>query len=75
MAEIDKQKEKIGFLKNLFFILLGTLFAIIGYLFNYYEKLNNTKLILITFTSFSLSIICLILLVKIFKNIDKLKDM
>ena len=47
MAEIDKQKELISYLKTVFFFFLGTLFVLIAYLFDKYDKLNSLKLIFI----------------------------
>ena len=45
MAKVDKQKEIIGYLKTGFFFLLGTLFALIAYLFDKYDKMKIEKLV------------------------------
>ena len=47
MADIDKQKEWIGFLKSAFFFLLASIFGIFGFEFIHYEELNQFKLILV----------------------------
>ena len=47
MAEIDKQKEWIGFWKTAFFTTLGLLFALFGYMFQMYKKLEDIELIIL----------------------------
>ena len=75
MAEIDKQKEKIAFLRSVFILLLGSLFALIGFIFTKYPVLNETQLILSDIAGIILFITIIILLIKILKEIEKLKDM
>ena len=75
MAEIDKQKEIIGFLKTGFFFFLGTLFALIAYLFDKFDKLESIKLIFINI-GITVDILILIYLAKkAKKEINKLKDL
>ena len=75
MAEIDKQKEIISYLKTGFFFFLGTLFGLIAYLFDKYDKLNSLKLIFINI-GIAINIFILIFLAKKSrKEIDKLKDL
>ena len=75
MAEIDRQKEIIGYLKTAFFFFLGTLFGVIAYLFEKYDKLNNIKLIFLNIV-ITINVIILIYLAKKSKQeIDKLKDL
>ena len=47
MAQIDKQKEIVGMYKASFFFVLGTLFALLAYIFQNYDKLSDNKLILL----------------------------
>jgi len=75
MAEIDKQKEKIAFLRSIFVLLLGSLFALIGFIVTKYPVLNQIQLILADIGGFILLIVIIFLLIKILKEIDKLKDL
>ena len=75
MAEIDKQKEIISYLKTGFFFFLATLFGIIAYLFNNYDKLSNLKLIFVNI-GIVINVFSLIFLAKLSKKvINKLKDL
>jgi len=75
MAEIDKQKEKIAFLRSIFILLLGSLFALIGFIVTKYPVLNQIQLILADIGGFILLTVIIFLLIKILKEIDKLKDL
>ncbi|NPA12329.1 MAG: hypothetical protein GXO62_08800 [Epsilonproteobacteria bacterium] len=75
MAEIDKQKEIIGYLKTGFFFFLGTLFGLIAYLFDKYDKLPNTKLIFINIAIVIDISILIFLAKKSKKEIERLKDL
>ncbi len=75
MAEIDKQKEKIAFLRSVFILLLGSLFALIGFIVTKYPLLNEIQLILSDIAGIILLGIIIFLLIKILKEIDKLKDL
>ena len=75
MAEIDKQKEKIAFLRSIFILLLGSLFALIGFIVTKYPLLNQIQLILADIGGFILLTVIIFLLIKILKEIDKLKDL
>jgi len=75
MAEIDKEKEVIGFLKTGFFFFLSTLFGLIAYLFNFYDKLNTTKLIFVNIGIIMNVLILIFLAKKVRKELDKLKDL
>ena len=50
MAEIDRQKEIVGFFKNAFFVVFGLIVALSGYIFEIYEKLSNFKLFVLNVT-------------------------
>ena len=75
MADIDRQKEWIGFLKSAFFFLLASIFGVFSFEFVNYEKLNQLKLILINILLALLIVIDILILLKLFKEIDELKDM
>ena len=75
MAEIDKQKEWINFYKTLFFVLLGALFGVIGYVFTYIENLSEIKLILLFISGVILIVVNILVLKKLKKEIDKLEEM
>jgi hypothetical protein len=66
LAEIDKQKEKITFLRTLFFFLLATLFGLVAFVFTKYMKLSEIQLILTNIAG-------LILLIGIIATGKKLK--
>ena len=75
MAELDKQKEKVAFWRNLFFIWLTTILGLIAYMFTNYEKFNFIKIILV---NLALSIVVILLIATarvMIKEIDKLKDL
>ena len=46
MADIDKQKEWIGFLKTSFFFLLAFIFGLFSFEFLHYKNLNDLQFIL-----------------------------
>jgi len=75
LAEIDKQKEKITFFRSVFLLILGSLFALIAFIFTNYNKLNQVQLFLANIVGFVLLVSILLLLKKIFEEINKLEDM
>jgi hypothetical protein len=75
LAEIDKQKEVIGYLKTAFFFFLGTLFGLIAYIFNNFESLNNVKLIILNIAIVLNLVIIVFIAIKSKKELDKLKDL
>ena len=75
MADIDYQKEKISFWRMLFFFWLTTIIGLIAYLFNNFEKLSETKLILINLTLTILLIFLIVTSIKLKKETEKIKDM
>jgi CHASE2 domain-containing sensor protein len=73
LAQIDKEKEFIGFLKAIFLTFIAIDSSMIAWLFNH-PKLNIYSIIvLIGIFSFSVTIIILFKL--ILKKIDELKEM
>ena len=75
MANIDKQKEWIGFLKTSFFFLLASIFGLFSFEFLHYKLLDNLELILINLLLVVFIVVDVIILLKLIKEIDKLKDM
>ena len=75
MAEIDKQKEKITFFRNLFFFLLASLFGLIAFAFTKYAVLSEIQLILMNIGGIVLLIAIVGVLVKLKKEIDKIGEM
>jgi len=75
MAEIDKQKEKINLFKSIFLLLLGALLTLIGFIFTNFDKLSEIKLIIANISAIILAFLSIALLIIIFKEIDKLKDL
>ncbi|GAX86887.1 conserved hypothetical protein [Lebetimonas natsushimae] len=75
MAEIDKQKEKIAFLRTMFFFLLTALFGLVAFVFTKYMKLSEIQLILTNIAGLILLIGIIATGKKLKKEIDKLEDM
>ena len=75
MADIDKQKEIIGFLKTLFFFLLSGMFGLIAFVFMQYSMLNELKLILINIAGFILLVAIIATGRKLKKEIDKIGEL
>ena len=74
MADIDKQKEWIGFLKTSFF-LLASIFGVFSFEFLHYKNLNDLQLVLINVLLIIFVAMDVIILLKLVKEINKLKDM
>ena len=75
MAEIDKQKEKITFFRNLFFFLLASLFGLIAFAFTKYSVLSEIQLIFMNIGGIVLLIAIIGILIKLKKEIDKIGEM
>ncbi|NPA12149.1 MAG: hypothetical protein GXO62_07890 [Epsilonproteobacteria bacterium] len=75
MADIDRQKEWIGVLKTSFFFLLATLFVLIAYLFENFDKLATVRLVFINITITIITISTLLSAKKLKQELEKLKDM
>ena len=75
MAQIDFQKEKVNTWRVVLVILIGTLFTIIGYVFNSYDKLNEVRLILSNITGFIVLLLIIFTSLKLNREIEKLKDL
>jgi len=75
LAQIDFQKEKVNTWRVVLVILIGTLFTIIGYVFNSYDKLNEVRLILSNITGFIVLLLIIFTSLKLNREIEKLKDL
>ena len=75
MADIDKQKEWVTFLRMLLFFILSLVVALTGYIFNNFEHISNLKLIILNVIEFILIIISITVFVIMYKEINKLKDL
>ena len=75
MAEIDKQKEVVANYRLLLAISLTSLMGIIAFIFNYFDKVNLLKQLLLTFGRVLVLISTLVLGWLLKKETDKLKDL
>ena len=75
MAEIDKQKEKISFWRMLFFFWLGSMFGLLAYMFNHFERLSKAKMAVVLFSVVLLVILLIITAVKLQKETEKLGEL
>ena len=73
MATIDEVKEFIGFLKAVFLVLIAIDSSLIAWLFNHTEL--NTKSMIVIGVIVIITIMILIALKYILKEIKKLKDL
>ncbi len=74
MAEIDKQKEKITFFRNLFFFLLASLFGLIAFIFNKYKNLTDWELLIVNIGGFILLVSIILTGIKLKKEINKIGE-
>ena len=75
MAEIDKQKEKVAFWRNLFFFILASVFGLVGYLFTHYKTLEAIEIAVVDIAIFGLVISLVFIAKKMIKETEKLKDL
>jgi len=75
LAKIDEQKEIVATWRVALFFVLGTIFALIGYVFNSYNKLNEIQLILSNLAGLFLLISFIFIVFKLKIEIKKLGDM
>ena len=74
MAKIDEQKEIVSTWRVALFFTLGTIFTLIGYIFNNYAKLNELQLILANIAGVFLLICFILIVIKLKKEISKLGE-
>ena len=75
MGTLDKQKEKISFLRTMFFFLLASIFGLVAFVFTKYQQLNELQLILVNVAGFILLIAILGIGKKLKKEIDKIEEL
>ncbi len=75
MSRIDKQKEKITFLRTMFFFLLASIFGLIAFAFTKYRKLDETEFFLVDIAGAILLCAILITGYKLKNEIDKIEEM
>jgi len=74
MATIDREKEIVTFFRSAFFFILSLIVALTAYIFNSYEKISVSKLILLDIVEISLIFINILVGIKLKKAIDKLEE-
>jgi len=74
MAKIDEQKEIVSTWRIALFFTLGTIFTLIGYIFNNYSKLDELQLILANIAGVFLLISFILIVLKLKKEISKLGE-
>jgi len=75
MSKLDKQKEKISFLRTMFFFLLASFFGLVATIFSKYEQMNTTKFIISDITAIGLMCAILVTGSILKKEIDKIEEM
>ena len=75
MAEIDRQKEEISYLKLILSILIAIGISIIGWIFNHIENVKDYRMIIAFFVLIVIGVLVIVLNRKIINKIDKLKDL
>ena len=75
MSKLDRQKEKIAFLRTLFFFLLASIFGLAATVFSKYKQLDQLQFVMVDIAGGAL--LCAILLTgyKLKKEIDKIEEM
>jgi len=75
MGKLDKQKEKIAFLRALFFFLLASIFGLAATVFSKYKQLDALQFVMVDITGVALLFAILITGIKLKKEIDKIEEM
>jgi F0F1-type ATP synthase assembly protein I len=75
LAEIDRQKEEISYLKLILSILIAIGISIIGWIFNHIEDVKDYRMIIAFFVLIVIGVLVIVLNRKIINKIDKLKDL
>ncbi len=75
MSQIDKQKEKIAFLRTMFFFLLASIFGLVAFAFTKYKQLDTTQFILVNIAGIILLLAILGIGYKLKREIDKIEEM
>ena len=75
MAYIDEIKEEIGYLKLIFSILIAIGISIIGWIFQNFDSIKDSRMLLAFFALVFTGIAILVVNKKIIQKIRKLKDL
>jgi len=75
MGKLDKQKEKIAFLRALFFFLLASIFGLAATVFSKYKQFDALQFVMVDITGVVLLFAILITGIKLKKEIDKIEEM
>jgi len=75
MADLDRQKEVVNTIRTIWLFLIGVLFGEFAYLFQNFDKLSNTKIVIIEVVILLNTTIIILLSQKLKNSIDKLKDL
>jgi len=75
MAKIDRIKESIGYLKVIFSILIAIDISIVGWLFQNYDSMVNSKIIYASFAIIFITICIIFINEMILKKIDSLEEL
>ena len=75
MPKIDEVKEFIGFMKAIFIMLIVIDTSLIAWIFKNFENESMSRLYIVVFIIFVISIVVALLFDKILKEIKHLKDL
>ena len=75
MAQIDKLKEEIGWIKVIFAILIATDISLVAWVIQNYGKVNRTLLIMGAIAAILITLIVIWINNKIYRKIDKLEEL
>ena len=75
MAQIDKLKEEIGWLKVIFAILIATDISLVAWVIQNYGKANRTLLIMGAIAAILITLIIMWINNKAYRKIDKLEEL
>jgi len=75
MSKLDELKEEVSWYKALFFALFAADASVVAWMFNGYETATQVQLILATIAVIVVSILLVLVNVKAFNKIKKIKDL
>ena len=73
MGQIDKIKERIGYLKVIFGLFVAIEVSMVGWLFRYGDEIGTLKIIIVAMAIVLVAVTIVIINKKILKNIDELE--
>jgi len=75
MAQIDEVKEEIGYLKLIFSILIAIGISIIGWIFQNFDTIKDSRMLLAFFALVFTGVSIIVVNKKIISKIRNLKDL